>query len=224
MALIQCKECGKPMSSGAKACPHCGKRRTSKTTMGCLWIIILVVGVMAFTYHSVGNDAPTGTATAVPAPASSVIASAPAHSVWSYGTSSDSMTGKTVKTATLESTNTETFKFPYGGEQHAALMIRQHPRYGRDVLFSIERGQFGCAVDGCAILVRFDDRKAERFTGQAPGDNSSTNVFITPSDRFYARLQKSKTVRIESTFYQEGVRVFTFDIADFDAGMFGKGG
>lgn len=43
MSLINCKECGKEISSSAKKCPHCGVRRTSSLTMGCLIIIVLLV-------------------------------------------------------------------------------------------------------------------------------------------------------------------------------------
>lgn len=51
MALIKCKECDEPMSSSAAACPHCGKRRTSATTKGCMWLIILVAVASVFAYN-----------------------------------------------------------------------------------------------------------------------------------------------------------------------------
>jgi hypothetical protein len=45
MAMMKCKECGKEHSTGAKACPNCGKRRTSSLTKIFAWFFA-VVGVM----------------------------------------------------------------------------------------------------------------------------------------------------------------------------------
>lgn len=35
MALVKCKECGAEISTSAKACPQCGKRRAVSLTKGC---------------------------------------------------------------------------------------------------------------------------------------------------------------------------------------------
>jgi hypothetical protein len=45
MAIITCKECGKEISSDARACPNCGKRRTSPLTKLFAWFFVFV-GVM----------------------------------------------------------------------------------------------------------------------------------------------------------------------------------
>ena len=37
MALVKCKECGREHSTDAKACPNCGKRRTSALTKVFAW-------------------------------------------------------------------------------------------------------------------------------------------------------------------------------------------
>jgi len=39
MALKTCRECGGEVASGAKTCPHCGKRRTMPAAMGCAVIL-----------------------------------------------------------------------------------------------------------------------------------------------------------------------------------------
>lgn len=54
MALGRCRECGKEVSSEAKACPHCGasspiKKKRGIWAMGCLgllfvWIVGVVIG------------------------------------------------------------------------------------------------------------------------------------------------------------------------------------
>lgn len=51
MALINCPECGKEISSDAKSCPHCGKPvKNGVETAGCgkaVWIImgLLLIGI-----------------------------------------------------------------------------------------------------------------------------------------------------------------------------------
>lgn len=44
MALIKCKECGKEYSTDAKACPNCGKRRTTERTklIAILFALIII--------------------------------------------------------------------------------------------------------------------------------------------------------------------------------------
>ncbi len=44
MSLINCKECKKPISSGAKACPHCG-HELPKGTSGLTWVIAIFFAV-----------------------------------------------------------------------------------------------------------------------------------------------------------------------------------
>lgn len=227
MALIKCKECAQPMSSSAKVCPHCGKQRPSATKTGCAWIIVLFGAAIVWGIWKGGSmpsSTPPATAPALASQSPSATPAEPAPPLdpWSYGSSADSMTGKPVHNALVESQNTVNFSFPYSGAQHATLRLRKHPRYGADVIFAIERGQFGCGYDGCPILVRFDDGPAERYTGNAPEDQSTNMVFLSPAARFNARLRKAKVVRVESSFYQEGRQVFTFDAAGFDEKKFNE--
>jgi RNA polymerase subunit RPABC4/transcription elongation factor Spt4 len=48
MALVKCKECGKEFSTDAKACPNCGKRRTSKITKIVAGFFIFAVIISVF--------------------------------------------------------------------------------------------------------------------------------------------------------------------------------
>src|SRR5947209_6532585 len=63
---------------------------------------------------------------------------------WTYLVNEDAMTSRKAKYATIKSENTVTFNFPYQGSQRGTLMLRDHPTYRRDVIFSIERGQLLC--------------------------------------------------------------------------------
>ena len=93
------------------------------------------------------------------------------------------------------------------------LELRIHPRYGKDVILSIEHGQFLCGIDPCNVIVRFDQGAPQTYTALRPADHSTTVLFIRNYDRFLANLRKSRQVYIEAQFYQEGPRVFEFDVA-----------
>ena len=131
------------------------------------------------------------------------------------------MSGQTEAIAAVESTNTVEFHFPYAGEQHATLFLRTHPRHGKDLILQIRKGQILCrSYEDCSVLVRFDDKKPESFSGVGPADHSTTSVFIRNYGRFYASMLKAKTVRISVPVYQEGAPIFEFDVAGFDAAKY----
>jgi hypothetical protein len=51
MALVKCRECGKDISSDAKACPNCGAKPINKVAAGCggiAGLFILVVFAVSF--------------------------------------------------------------------------------------------------------------------------------------------------------------------------------
>lgn len=132
---------------------------------------------------------------------------------WNYDESSEKMGRGTVKTATIWSLNEVNFDFPYSGSQRGMLQIRIHPRFGRDVTLSIKKGQFLCGIYNCQIAVRFDDGKAQNYSAVPPADHSTTMLFLKGYDRFVAAARKSKKVYIEAQFFQQGPRVFEFDIS-----------
>jgi hypothetical protein len=135
---------------------------------------------------------------------------------WSYDTSSEGMSGKSVRTAWVYSANTINLGFPYQGEQRAKLLFRRHPRWGNDVILQIEQGQILChSFDDCYVAVRFDDEKLQRYDGNPPSDNSSESVFIPAFGTFMKKLPNSKTVKVEIQIYQAGNQVFEFDVSGF---------
>ena len=122
----------------------------------------------------------------------------------------------TVYQAQVASSNTVNFAFPYSGPQHATLILRTHPRYGKDVIFSVERGQILCnSNDDCNVLVRFDDQEAVKYSASEPTDNSRTLIFIRNYSAFVGKMLKAKRVRIAVNFYQQGSPAFDFDVSDF---------
>jgi hypothetical protein len=136
---------------------------------------------------------------------------------WSYDTSEDTMTSKIKRKASIESENTVSFAFPYRGEQHGTLILRDHPTHGRDVMFSIEKGQLLCrSYEDCQIRVRFDGGSPQRWSAIGPSDNSTTLIFLRNQARFVQLLRKSKVVLLQVPVYQQGDPIFEFEVGGFD--------
>lgn len=136
---------------------------------------------------------------------------------WSYRVNEDPMTSRKSRFASIESENTVDFDFPYQGSQRGTLTLRDHPTYGRDVIFSIERGQLLCpSYDDCQVRVRFDEGSSERWNAVGPSDNSSTSIFIRNQARFVQKLRAAKVVRLQVRIYQQGEPMFEFQVGGFD--------
>lgn len=215
MALTKCKECSHEISTGAKSCPHCGAK--IKKPVGVIgWLLVLLVGF--FVYRCTSSTMDTGTRPVTPATRDAPTSSAPATPMgWSYTEQSDSMTSKTIRFASVDSTNVHQLAFPYHGGTRASLTIRQHPRYGKGIIFEVNKGQILCtSYDGCTITVRFDERPAIRVHATEPSDHSSTTLFLSGYDSLLTNIRKSKKVAVEVEFYQEGPRSFQFDVANLN--------
>lgn len=226
MSLIKCKECGAEVSSKAETCPKCGARVADKsvgcgTIMGVFFLGVMAIGIFASLGSSGPENSPSPVASSTPPSSSDQPASIPEPplpgSQWTYYKFDDDMGKGAYYTAFTSSTNTVEFDFPYSGAQHATLSLRTHPRLGKDVIIRIEKGQLLCdSYDGCTVLVRFDDAKAEGFSALPPEDHSSEILFIQNYGRFVEKMLKAKRVRIEVKVFQEGAPVFEFDVSGFD--------
>ncbi|OEZ93247.1 hypothetical protein OX462_15230 [Janthinobacterium sp. SUN098] len=136
---------------------------------------------------------------------------------WNYDVNEDKMDGGTTYFANVYSTNAVNFDFPYSGLQNAKLTLRAGYRQGKDVIFSIRKGQILCpSYQDCTVLVRFDDEKPVNYSAAAPADNSSDTIFFRNYEKFLGKLQKAKRVRIAVDIFQEGAPVFEFDVSGFD--------
>ena len=143
---------------------------------------------------------------------------------WSYSVSTDRMTDKTIRTAAIESENTVSFEFPYQGPQRGTLTLREHPTYGKDVIFTVDRGQILCNSfsDDCWVRVRFDDARAERWNAAGADSNSSEIIFIHNYASFLRRLRQARLVLIEVRFFQESPRTFGFEVGGFDFSQYSR--
>lgn len=131
---------------------------------------------------------------------------------WNYQKSEEKMGRGTIKNAYVKSMNKLNFDFPYQGLQSATLQLRKHPKYGKDVIVSIDKGQFLCnSYRGCKVSVRFDNGKPIRYNAVEPSDHSSTYIFIRNYNSFVTKAKKSKKIYIEAEFYREGNQVMEFN-------------
>lgn len=224
MALIKCGECGVEMSNKADKCPKCGapaKKRTSLFTWIITGFLLLVFFNVVSNMTRNNSSAPPTSVPTTPS-ASSTSGSPTAHTPpqpkWDYLFFADNVSGKNGKTAEVTSINSFEMNFPYQGGTTGSITIRNHPRQGKDIYFSINKGQLLCtSYEGCEVLVRFDDRKPFTIHANTPEDNSSTTLFLSGYNRLVKEIEKSKTMIVEVTFFQNGTRAFEFDVSNFKA-------
>lgn len=159
---------------------------------------------------------------------------------WSYSATKDEMVTNGVNHfATINSTNTVNFGFPYSGVQSAMLIVIPHTgsdgNQHYDVKIAIDRGQLLSGDQG-NILVKLDDGAPEEFGAIPPDDGSTTILFFSdapdmvpsvdkhghktwtatdPVDRFVEHLQSAKVLKVQVTAYQNGSPIFIFDVKGF---------
>ncbi|MES2000308.1 MAG: zinc ribbon domain-containing protein [Pseudomonadota bacterium] len=235
MAITKCKECQADISTTAEACPKCGAKQVPSPTLssGFGKFILLVIGIIValaaigqyFAPSTPTNDSSSATSDDI-SNNDTLAAVEPQPtpqpgSQWQYEQESDPMTSSVTRYAQITSTNAVNFQSPYSGAQNATLVIREHPRHGKNIIMSIERGQILChSYEDCNVLVRFDDQKPVTYAGAGPADNSTESLFIRNYSKFMTSLKKAKRVRISTEIYQEGSPVFEFDVSGFDEQKF----
>ena len=133
---------------------------------------------------------------------------------WQYADQTDKMGRGTIKFANVSSLNEISFDSPNRGNQHGTLRLQAHPKFGKDVILMIENGQFICRPDGCQIAVRFDDGKPSNYNASLSSGSSDASLFIHRDyDSFVSSVRNAKKVYIEAQFFQQGTRVFEFDVS-----------
>jgi hypothetical protein len=219
MAIGKCRECGREVSSEAKTCPQCGVASPVKKGVSPLrLVLVLFLGFVVYRCASVSETLTSGSASdtkvaasvATPLVSNAVAPAPPRNENWQFDTSPDQMTGKPVKQATVVSTNSLTLDFPYRGSNYGQLTVRQHPKYGLDVIVSVEKGQMLCSYDGCVVQVRFDEAPPANFSASEPADHSTTHLFLDNPKRFIAAASRAKQIRVAFNMYQSGTQVLEF--------------
>lgn len=245
MALTKCSECGQQISNTATVCPHCGakiKRTTlfTKIVAGVFAVAILMTIIAQQATETDRLERAAQESAQRQAEQARLAAMTPEQRAeaeakrrqqerelqeaeqrrlglrWQYHESKDPMGRGTIRHALVKSTNMVQFGFPYQGAQRATLHLRTHPKHGNDVIISIERGQFLCPIDGCRVNVRFGTSRPASYRAVEPADRSTTSLFITDYSRFVNNTRRVETVSIEADFFQEGTRVFEFNVSNLN--------
>jgi hypothetical protein len=191
------------------------------------FLVLTLVGLAAVggLVNLASKSSPTVSAIATPTAASTPISSAtvdPNAPEWTYSDLADGMTSGRVRTANLVSSNSLSLPFPYEGVQHARLILRRHPRWGKNVILTIEKGQILChdsSFEPCYVQVRFDDGKAIPFHASNSADHDSSVIFINGFDRFVTQLKKAKRLSIEIVLFQAGTHTLEFKVGGLDEGQ-----
>lgn len=140
-----------------------------------------------------------------------VIATSANASLWEYTENVDRMSGKKSRTAVAESDNSLSLAFPYQGQNKGQIVIRQHPQYGLDVIFKIDKGQLMCRTyEPCRINVKFGDAKPITFNGTGAADHDSTVAFLSSPQRFIESAQKTQNILVQFTVYNGGTNILEF--------------
>jgi len=138
------------------------------------------------------------------------------ESKWTYFDYEDAASGKAAFKASLTSENEINLSFPYGGNQNGTLSLRNHPRFGKDIFFKINKGQIlsidGYSYDDKYFLVRFDDGDVNRWNYLEAADQSSDIIFISNEKKFKEKLTNSSKIYLTVNLYQDGQRTFIFDV------------
>lgn len=137
-------------------------------------------------------------------------------SKWRYGQDQDEMRNQATYYAVLESNNTVDFDFPYSGGSSLSIQLRQDPKYGKDVIFSISKGQIPC-FSGCRASIKFDNGRIQTFNFTGAENGHADIIFLSNNVAgFVKQLRSSKTMMVEVEFYNEGRRQFQFDTSGLE--------
>lgn len=218
MSLAPCKECGKEISTKAEKCPHCGVKIANSGCLPALIIGGVVLGAIMSLSDSNKNTTPAETSTEKSDFTTSTAQSVqyPTINIWQYETPIDNVSGKYSKTAKLQSNNLAQLDFPYNGGTFATLVVRKHPRDGKNVFVAINKGQLSCQYDNCYIALRFDDGPVIKNYVSEPSDNSNLAYFLSKTNNIISKIKNSKKMYIELTFFSQGTHTFEFNTENFD--------
>jgi hypothetical protein len=218
MAVNKCPQCAETIKREAKVCRFCGHNlpdrpvaRSSHSIIKWLFISFAVlVGVRVISDAAGSNTVATGN----PAGANSTETQASSPGAgWTYSDNKDEMRGTNEKTASVDSSNTLDFDFPYNGGSRGTLTLRQRQKDGFQAYLSVTKGQFMCHhFEGGRISVKFDNRPIQRFGCTDTSDGTTSVIFIESPKRLLAGLRKAKSMIIEAEFFHEGARQLTFPV------------
>jgi hypothetical protein len=212
MALIKCQECEQQISDKANKCPYCGVPHKKNMSFFSDLFLIALFGVILFGFI-IENKGGSISFSGQEAELNRIKDIAPiVANTWVYNKDRDSVSNKEGKSAFITSSNVFELGLPYQGGTEGMLMLRKHPRYGNDVIFSINTGQLLCtSLKGCEVSIRFDDNPPIKVKAMEPVDYSNTSLFLHGYSSLVKKLKISRKAIVEVTFYQQGNKAFEFN-------------
>lgn len=136
-------------------------------------------------------------------------------SPWRHQLDKDEMTDEVTHYYLNNSLNSIRFAFPYEGGSTATFQVRVKGKK-KEIIYSISKGQFiGSSLNDGKAVLRFDDEPPMTVSMNEPSDYSSDLVFLGSEQKILSKLKTAKTLKIQTEFYQEGNRVFEFNVSDF---------
>lgn len=232
MALINCKECGEPVSTKATSCPKCGApvKNKNRGPSGCMMVFLIIAGLvflLSFVGKSskenvsskinnnslgakVSNDNDKQEAIAQPKKDIAPIVN------WHKEVTKDSVTGEVGDIIYSTSRNSVYFSFPYNVDGGSVLnLVFRKRKQGTDAYVVISKGQMICGYSDCSIRTKGDDGKVKIWAASSEASGRSDMIFIDNPKAFEKYIKNNKKVTIGVTFYQSGEQGFDFDVTDY---------
>lgn len=186
-------------------------RKRGLLVMAAAFGLAAIYVLISHSTNSAGSISSTPTANVASMSPSRSSASTPALSKWEYHQQEDKMRNQSTKYASLDSDNALSFDFPYNGGSMGELVLRNSPKYGKDLMLQISKGQFMCnSYDGCYVHVKFDNQPIVQYEATESSSGRSDVIFIHNYGAFIQHLKQAKKVIIEAEFYQEGWKELEF--------------
>ncbi len=238
MALINCKECKKEISSEVKQCPHCGSSKhrgfIKKHPIVSIFIGLFAIGYIPTLFidqeqikqkekeeknkikEQVQQELKVSNKKNEESPQNNnKVEETQLGKVvdnWQYQIDEDKMRGVKKLFAMIESTNTLQLGFPYN-DSKMAIMIRKNNKE-TDVLISV-KGQIVCHSysERCYLDVKADDNKIVKYDFNEAAHGTSKTVFIEKEKEFIKMLKNSKKLIIEVPLFNHGRAQYDFDVS-----------
>lgn len=227
MALVNCKECKKEISSKVKQCPHCGSSKhrgfIRKHPVLTVIIALFAIGYIPKLFldnkieqtkqqeskakeysnkESVSGDISKGSTSKE----EQLI-----ENNWSYEVEEDKMRGIKNSYATSISKNTANLEFPYNNSK--MKMTVRNMNNETNVLITV-KGQIVCNEysERCYLNVKSDNNPIVKYDFNKAAHGHSDTVFIKKHGDFINMLKKSNHVIIEAPLYNNGMVQYEFDV------------
>jgi len=117
--------------------------------------------------------------------------------------------------ASLMSSDQIQLSSPYDGGSDLMLSLRDDPKYGKDILLVLTKGQMSCpSYQGCSFSVKFDNGPIQNFRAYGSSNGRNDVLFIngqTSRKKFLASLRAAKRMIVEVDIFQAGRQQFTFE-------------